>query len=456
MERAINAIRRIWSAHDLRNRILWTLGLVLIYQLCTHIPVPGADLTVVQTVKNSGNGSGGLLGVLNFLSGGSLARFSVLAMGVQPYITAQIILQLLTPIIPALQRKVEDDPREGRKFIERWTMYLSIPMGLLAAYGQIQLFQQVATSNNLGTILPNFGFAGANLLPTVATLLAMTAGTMFAIWLGELISENGIRNQGLSLIIFAGIVNDLPGRIVQMWTDQSLRYILIALFLILLVVAIYAVIYVTQGRRNIVVMYPGRRMGFRQSMPVKGTLPLMVNMAGMIPIIFSSALLSFPAIIGSWFLNQGNALSSFGQLLVDTFSKSSSWSYMVITFIMVVAFTYFYTSVLFDQQNQGEQLKRVGARVPGVTPGPATQRYLSRVQSRITLPGALLLGIIAVLPMLVGKLIEVFSGAPSNASSAFLSLGSGLIIVVGVVRDTFLSFDTELKLRGYDESLLVR
>ena len=290
------ALKRLWTAQDLRNRLLITVGLLVLYRLAAHVPVPGVDREAIAQILQSSTGAGNLLSLFDLLSGGTVSNFSVLAMGVYPYITAQIILQLMVPIIPALKQRMEDDPREGKQFMERWTYYLAIPMASLNAIGQIRLFQ----SSGL-PILPHFGFSGDNLLPTITTLITMTGGTMFAIWLGELISEYGIRNQGLSLIILSGIVSGLPRSVGQLWSDEQTRYAGIALFIVLVAITVFAIVVVTQGRRNVPVMYPGRRIGRRQSMPVRGSLPLLVNMAGMIPIIFARSILSFPAILAQFF-----------------------------------------------------------------------------------------------------------------------------------------------------------
>jgi len=441
------ALKRLWTAQDLRNRLLITVGLLVLYRLAAHVPVPGVDREAIAQILQSSTGAGNLLSLFDLLSGGTVSNFSVLAMGVYPYITAQIILQLMVPIIPALKQRMEDDPREGKQFMERWTYYLAIPMASLNAIGQIRLFQ----SSGL-PILPHFGFSGDNLLPTITTLVTMTGGTMFAIWLGELISEYGIRNQGLSLIIFSGIVSGLPRSVGQLWSDEQTRYAGIALFLVLVAITVFAIVVVTQGRRNVPVMYPGRRIGRRQSMPVRGSLPLLVNMAGMIPIIFASAILSFPAILAQLFTqSQREWVRNFALGMQDLFANQQNVGYITIYFFMVVLFAFFYTDVLFQQQNYGENLKRVGAQVPGVTQGAPTQKYLNKVLRRITLPGATLLGTVAVLPLLVGLMLVGFT----SGSNAFFAIGSGLLIVVGVVKETFFGLETELKLRGYDESLLV-
>lgn len=442
-----STLRFLFISSDIRNRILITLLLLVIYRFVAVIPVPGVNRVAIQGVL-SGSGQGQtLFGLLDLLSGGTVSNFSVLAMGVYPYITAQIILQLLVPIIPALQQRMEDDPREGRKWQEKWTYYLAVPMAALNALGQIRLFQQYAGVSVLNVPL------GAN-LSTFATVLTMTAGTMFAIWLGELISEYGIRNQGLSLIIFAGIVSRMPTNLGQLIASQSGEQLIpIILFLVFLMgMTIFAIVYVQEGRRNVPVMYPGRRVGNRMSMPVKGTLPLMVNMAGMIPIIFAQSLLTFPAVVAQFFIDSTNAtIRNIAIWLQSTFGGFSS-TYWILYFFFVVGFTFFYTDVLFGQQNYGENLKRSGAQVPGVTKGVATQRYLTRVLRRITFPGALFLGIVAIMPFLVGLIWPIGGG---NTGLLLVS-SSGLLIVVGVVRDLYRSIEAELKLRGYDQAVLVR
>ncbi len=443
-----SAWRYLWAAKDIRRMLLMTIGLLAIYRLAAHVPVPGANREAIAQILAGGGAGGNLVGLLDLLSGGTVSNFSVLAMGVYPYITAQIILQLLVPIIPALQKRMEEDPREGRKWMEKWTYILSVPMAALQAIGQINLFNQFAGGI---PVIDNFGWVGAAILPSIAIVLSMTAGTMFAIWLGELISEYGIRNQGLSLIIFAGIVSRLPASLMSLLADRENWWILLILSLIITTATIFAIVFVQQGRRNIPVMYPGRRVGNRMSMPVKGTLPLMVNMAGMIPLIFAQALLTFPAIIASFFTySQTEWVRNLATTTSNLFGGTSNF-YQVMYFLMVVGFTFFYANVLFTQQNYGENLKRIGAQIPGVTRGAPTQRYLNKVLSRITLPGALFLGIVAILPWLIGLLIPL-----GNSGNLLLVQSAGLLIVVGVVRDAFFNIEAELKLHGYDDSLLVR
>jgi preprotein translocase subunit SecY len=445
--------RSIWRflfiSEDIRNRLLISLGLLILYRFVAHVPVPGVNREAIAQILSQAGAGQTLFSLLDLLSGGTVSNFSILAMGVYPYITAQIILQLLVPIVPSLQARMEEDPREGRKWMEKWTYYLALPMAILNAVGQIRLFQQFAVGQPQSILNYQLGFN----LETLTTIITMTAGTMFAIWLGELISEFGIKNQGLSLIIFAGIVARIPSNVGQLLADQSLRVPLIAFLLFLTAATIFVIVYVQEGRRNVPVMYPGRRVGNRMSMPVKGSLPLMVNMSGMIPLIFAQSILTFPAVLAQFFLNSENqTVASIALWLQNTFGGISP-VYWIMYFVMVVAFTFFYTDVLFAQQNYGENLKRSGAQVPGVTKGAATQSYLTRVLRRITFPGALLLGAVAVMPFLVGLL---FPFTQSGQSGLLLVSSAGLLIVVGVVRDTYRSIEAELKLRGYDQALLVR
>lgn len=441
-----SAWRYLWKSEDIRKKLIVTVSLLILYRLAANIPVPGINREVISSLTQNGGAAGSLFGLLDLLSGGTMSNFSILAMGVYPYITAQIILQLLVPIIPALEAKMKEDPRQGRIWMEKWTMILTIPMAVLSAIGQINIFQQLVTS---GSVIENYGFTGANLLPTITTLMTMVAGTMFGIWLGQLISEFGIPNQGLSLIIFAGIVSRIPANIVGLLSDKQNGWWMAGLIVIILILTIFAIVYVQQGRRNVPVLFPGRRVGNRMSMPVRSNLPLMVNMAGMIPLIFAQAILTFPAIVASYFTGSSNTgVATFALNVYNTFNGQGLW-YGLLYFVMVVAFTFFYTDVLFQQQNYGDNLKRQGAQIPGVVRGGPTQKYLTKVQRRITLPGAFFLGFVAVLPFLLKPIF------PANAQAGlFLISAAGLLIVVGVVRDTFTIIETELKLHGYDENLI--
>lgn len=446
-----SAWRYLFKSEDIRKKLLMTLLLLVIYRLAANVPVPGINREVIAGLVSSGGAAGNLLGLLDLLSGGTISNFSILAMGVYPYITAQIILQLLVPIIPALEAKMRENPREGQKWMERWTVILTVPMALLSAVGQINIFNSMAQQLGGQSVLTfQFGFAAGNAIPTLTILVSMMAGTMFGIWLGQLISEYGIPKQGLSLIIFAGIVAQIPINLVRLFSDQQNGWWLFLMTIVILVLTIFAIVFVQQGRRHVPVLFPGRRIGSKMSMPVRSNLPLMVNMAGMIPLIFAQSIITFPAILASYFMNsQTTWVANISTGIYNLFNGQSA-AYAIMFFLMVVLFTFFYTDVLFAQQNYGDNLKRQGAQIPGVLRGAPTQKYLTKVQRRITFPGALFLGLVAVLPYIV----NLFLPQSVGGASLFLINSAGLLIVVGVVRDTFNIIETELKLHGYEESLI--
>ncbi len=443
-----SAWRFLWKSEDIRKKLLITVLLLVVYRLAANIPVPGINRTVLASIAAGTSATSNLFNLLDLLSGGTISSFSILAMGVYPYITAQIIIQLLVPIIPALERRMKDDPRQGRVLMEKWTMWLTIPMALLSAIGQVNIFNQMSTSGSILTF--SFGFGGASLLPTLTLIISMVAGTMLGIWLGQLISEFGIPNQGLSLIIFAGIVAKIPQKMIALLADKQNGWWMFLLMLVILALIIFAIVFVQQGRRNVPVLFPGRRVGNRMSMPVRSNLPLMVNMAGMIPLIFAQTILSFPALVASYFVNAKTEWwANFNTGVYNLFSGTNGWFYPVLYFLMVVAFTFFYTDVLFTQQNYGETLKKQGAQIPRVTRGGPTQKYLTKVQRRFTFPGAFFLGFVAVFRYLLKEIIPALS-----TSTVFVISAAGLLIVVGVVRDTFTIIETELKVHGYDESII--
>jgi preprotein translocase subunit SecY len=442
LRKAISFLRHLWSAEDLRNRVLISIGLLVIYRIAAHVPVPGVNRVALAALLNTDGST--FIEMLDMLAGGTISNFSVMAMGPYPYITAQIILQLLAPIIPGMEQRQHEDPQGARRWMERWTYYSAGPMAALQSLSQIGILNAMNVSGT--PILEGFGWN----LASVAVIVTMTAGTMFAIWLGELISEYGLRNQGLSLIIFAGIVANIPSNLIRMLTGGSAGLVR---FLVYMGVSV-AVIIVQQGRRNIPVMYPGRRIGFRQAMPVRANLPLMVNMAGMIPLIFAGTFISMPSVLAGWIVqvvpDTANWLNTVAMGIIR-FMNGQGAGYYIIFFVLVVAFTFFYTDVQFTQANFAENLRRSGAQIPGVTSGDATQKYLTRVMRRITFPGAFFLGFVAIMPFLIGLVVDL----GSNQSKLMIT-SSGLLIVVGVVRELYFTLEAELKLRGYDESLLVK
>jgi len=438
--------RFLWKSTDIRKKLTLTLGILVLYRLIANIPVPGFNAEVIKALKSNTTAAGDLISILNVLSGGTLSSFSIMAMGVYPYITASIILQLLGPIIPAIERKMKDDPREGQKWMEKWTMILTIPMAILSAIGQISLFNQIVPGT---TVLRDYGWSGSNFLPTLANLSTMVAGTMIAIWLGQIISEYGIQQQGLSLIIFSGIVSQIPSNLVRILADKTTGWIVLVISLVVLLISVFAIVYIQQGTRYVKLMIPGQRIGYRG---IKSggstTLPLRVNSVGMIPLIFAQSIITFPALIASFFVNSGTAWVKDSSVWIQSHLSGSSSLYVVLYFVLVVAFTYFYTSVTFMNNDYGSSLKKQGAVVPGRAAGTETQKYLAKIQNRITLPGAVMLGVIAVLPNILAVILH------TSAQATMLMSSSGMLIVVGVVRDIIDYLQSELSQHGYEEKLI--
>ncbi len=445
----IESMRVAFALPDLRRKILYTVWILVIYRLVANIPVPGVDLEAWLTFVNATSSSSGLLGVLNLLSGGAVSTFSVMAMGVYPYITASIIINLLTPIVPQLE-ELAAEGETGRNKINRLTYYLTIPLGILQAVGQIRLIG-FNVQGGLETILPNFGLGSGDLLPTLTTIAAMTAGTMFAIWLGEQITENGI-GQGISLIIFGGIVSMIPTNLVGLLNlpSQTARIFSFTGFVVLTVLTVLVIVIVQEGQRRIPVQY-GRRVRGRKVYQGQSTyIPLKVNTAGMIPIIFAQSILTFPALVAQFFIdNSGSFLDQSAQWVGEQFGTQSTFLYWFIYFILVVGFTFFYTDVMVQQQRLWDTLQKQGGFIPGIRPGKKTKDYIMSVVRRITLVGAIFLGAIAILPgilQFVGRLLRI----PGLEQSALVITGAGLIIVVGVVIDTMRQLESQLIMRHYE------
>jgi preprotein translocase subunit SecY len=449
----IESVRAAFTLPDLRRRILYTLMMLVIYRLVSNIPVPGVNLQAWLAFTTGTDGSTGLLAVLNMLSGGAVANFSVMAMGVYPYITASIIMQLVTPIVPQLQ-ELQSEGEQGRNKINRITYYMTVPLAFLQAVGQIRLigFSFGADPSALRAILPNFGFSSAtDILPTMTTLLAMVAGTMFAIWLGERITENGI-GQGISLIIFGGIVAAIPTNLIRIFAlpDQTTRLFTIVAFILLTVFTVLVIVVVHEGQRRVPVQY-GRRVRGRKVYQGQSThVPLKVNTAGMIPIIFAQSLILLPALLAQFFISgSGGFVDRAASWMSLEFGNQTSFFYWFFYFILVVGFTFFYTDVMVQQQKLPETLQRQGGFIPGIRPGKRTTEYIMSVVRRITVVGALFLGGVAVLPgimQLVGYILRI----PGIEQSALVVDGAGLIIVVGVVIDTMRQLEAQLLMRHYE------
>ncbi len=443
----IQALRNAWRLPDVRNKLLFTVFILIVYQFAAHVPVVGVDRNVLRQVFESGSSAGNLIQVMNLLSGGAVANFSVIANGVYPYITASIIFQLLVPIVPALER-IQREPG-GQEKIQRYTYYVAIPMAVLQALGQISIFN-LATGTG-AEIIPGFGFGiGSNLLLTVSVLTTMTAGTMFAIWLGELITEQGIGN-GISIIIFAGIVAQAPQNLIQLLTQQPDRTLYnLALFIVITVLSVLAVVIIQEGVRRIPVQYGRRVRGNRQFAQQDSFIPLRVNPVGMIPLIFAQSIITFPAIIASLF-----PPGVVGNTIQTTFGNQQGLLYWGTFFLMTVGFTFFYAEVMVGNQNLAETLQRNGGFIPGIRPGKRTEDFIKSTTRRITFVGAFFLGVIAIIPGAVDLVNRIIFPLEASAGGAVINAGlvisgSGLIIVVGVVIDTMRQLEAQLVMRNYE------
>ena len=440
----IDAVRNAFRLPDLRRKLLITVGILVVYRFAAHVPLPGVNRDVLDQLFRSTD-QNILLNLLNFFSGGALAQFSVMAMGVYPYITASIIMQLLTPIIPQLE-ELSREGEQGRQQINKYTYWLTVPLALLQAFGQATLLSR-PIGGTTGAVLENWGFAGEALLPSLTILISMTAGTMFAMWLGEMLTEQGIGN-GVSLIIFAGIVASVPRQVRLLWQQGPTQLLIFSLITILTVALI---VWVQEGQRRIPVQYGKRVRTMRGNrlMMVGGQstyVPLRVNTAGMIPLIFAQSLLILPNTLSSYFINRTDWLGNVANWVFVTFSPQN-FLYWFSYFLLTVAFTYFYTDIMFRQQNLPETLQKQGGFIPGIRPGPRTEAYLNGVLHRITLVGALFLGFVAILPYLASIL---FGGGSVGRFNTLIISSTGLLIVVGVVLDTMKQIEAQLMMRNYE------
>lgn len=437
----IQAVKNALTLPDLRRKILFTFFILFVYRAAAHVPVPGVNQEALRNFLVSGQAGSQLFGFLDLLSGGALSNFSVMAMGVYPYITASIIIQLLQPIIPQLE-EIAKEPG-GQAKLNQYTHWLMVPLAALQGYGQAAVIQRSIGVN----VLANFGFS-VDPLGTVATILTMTAGTVFAVWLGELITEQGIGN-GVSLIIFGGIVARLPQNVGGFVVRQD--YVGLLVFALITAATVGVIVFIQEGQRRIPVQYGKRVRGTRVYGGQSAHIPLRVNSAGMIPLIFAQSLMIFPSTIASYFYNPSG--TGFFQALVNGVydnlrPANDAWVYWIMYFLMVIGFTYFYTDVIFRQQNLAESLQRQGGFIPGMRPGKRTEDYLNRVLQRITLVGAIFLGVVAILPWLV-QLIPGLSRTGGQTQSLLIT-STGLLIVVGVVLDTMKQLEAQLLMRHYE------
>ncbi len=417
--------KQIWSIKDIRNNLLFVIALLVIYRLVAHIPIPGVNL---ENLRNYLSGNQ-ILGLLNLFSGGTLQNFSIIMLGVGPYITASIIFQLLGMIIPSLE-EMSKEGEQGQQKINMYTRWLTVPLAFLQSFAMIRLLGQ-SSQGILGNLTP---------LNTIAIILTISAGTMFLMWLGELISEKKVGN-GISLLIFAGIVSALPSglRTLVANYDPSQLYTYV-LFVGIAIFTVVGVVFVSEGQRNIPVTYAKQVRGNRIFGGSSTHLPLRVNMAGVIPIIFAISLILFPSMIAQFFV-QAKApwMAHLATSTIQLFQNQIFYNSLY--FILVFGFTYFYTAVVFQPQKMAENLQKQGGFIPGIRPGTETEKYLAATMNRINLVGALFLGVIAILPLLVGGVI---------GTQSLRIGGTSLLIVVAVAIETMKQIEAQLTMHEYD------
>lgn len=415
---------QIWKIKDLRKSILFVLAMLVVFRVGAHIPVPGVNTENLKELFSQNQ----VLGFLNIFSGGTLESFSILALGVAPYITASIIFQLLTMIVPKLEQ-MQKEP-DGRQRINRYTRYLCVPLAMLQSYSMISLLRQSGL-NIISALTP---------FETLSIVVTVTAGTVFLMWIGELISEKHIGN-GISLLIFAGIITGLPKFVQQVAVtfDRDQLFTLL-LYAGIAIVTVAGVVTINEAQRNIPVSYAKRVRGMRMYGGMDTHLPLRVNMAGVIPIIFAISLVIFPPMVAQFFVKaQTEWVAAGAQFIIDLFQNQLF--YGIFYFSLVVIFTYFYTAVIFHPEQIADNLQKQGGFIPGIRPGRFTSEYLGRVINRILLAGSLFLGLIAILPLLM----QVVTG-----SQVMIIGGTSILIVVSVVIETVKQIESQLTMREYE------
>jgi preprotein translocase subunit SecY len=418
----LQTILNAFSVQDIRKKLLFTAAILALYRLGAYIPSPGVDAATVKDIEENFSGSN-ILGFLNLFSGGSLSRLSLFALGIMPYITASIILQLLTVVVPALER-LQKEGEVGQQKITQYTRYLTVGLAFGQSLGYVFLFESF--QNQAGTSVVG-QLTGPKLFLIV---ISLTAGCTLLMWMGELITQRGIGN-GISLMIFASIVSGLPSGLQAWWTNPDQVFVVMMPFIALAVIV--AIVFVQEGQRRIPVQYAKRVVGRRMTSGGSTYLPLRVNMAGVIPVIFAASIMAFPPTVGQ-LLNTPAALD------FAAFFSPNSWAYVVGEVFFIIIFTYFYTAVTFNPVDQADNLKKYGGFIPGVRPGRPTAEYLDRILSRLTFPGALYLGAVAALPTIL----------ISQTSANFFFGGTSILIVVGVALDTVKQLEAQLMMRNYE------
>ena len=420
-----NKIIQIFKIPDLRNKILFVLGIFVVFRIMANIPIPGVDVENLRDFF----GQFQMFGLLNIFTGGALENLSIVMLGLGPYITAVIIFQLLTMIFPQLEKMYKEEGEAGRRKFNQYCRIATVPLAALQGYGMLTLFQR---QNVIGVLSPDLFFT---------SILTIVAGALFLMWLGELITEKGIGN-GISLLIFAGIVAGLPMDIRQMlviWDPAMIPTYLLFFGMALLIIA--GVVLINEGRRNIPVSYAKRVRGMKMYGGVSTYLPLNINPAGVIPIIFALSIMLFPSMIANFLGGAGGQVGSIAQSVGAAFQNP--WFYGILYFLLVVLFTYFYTAVTFDPKAISTNLQKMGGFIPGIRPGSSTANFMYYILNRVLLIGALFLGTIAVMPSIVGGITGVMV-------FGFLIGGTALLIVVSVVLETMRQIRAQLQMREYE------
>jgi preprotein translocase subunit SecY len=418
----LRTILNAFSVADIRKKLAFTAAMLALYRLGAYIPAPGVDVNAVKEIQGNFSGSN-ILGFLNLFSGGSLSRLSLFALGIMPYITASIILQLLTVVVPSLER-LQKEGEVGQQKITQYTRYLTVGLAFGQSLGYVFLFRSFG--KEAGTsVLGNLTFG-----KTFLIVICLTAGCTLLMWLGELITQRGIGN-GISLMIFASIASRIPSGITKWWENPDQVFVVMMPFIALAVIV--AIVFVQEGQRRIPVQYAKRIVGRKMTSGGSTYLPLRVNMAGVIPVIFAASIMAFPPTIGQ-LLNTPAALN------FASFFSPNSWPYVAGEVFFIIVFTYFYTAVTFNPVDQADNLKKYGGFIPGVRPGRPTAEYLDRILSRLTFPGALYLGAVAALPTIL----------ISQTSANFFFGGTSILIVIGVALDTVKQLEAQLMMRNYE------
>jgi preprotein translocase subunit SecY len=433
--RTFTNLKNMFKIPDLRGKILFTLGIIALYRLGSHIPTPGVDFEAVENLSEASQ-RGGVLGFLNLFSGGALTRFAVFGLGIMPYITASIIMQLLQVVIPKLEEWREEGAVGQRKLTQA-TRYVTVALALMQSTALAFAFHNGAPGF-LGGGLEDIDLIPEFTVPRVLlVVLSMTAGTAFVMWLGELVTQRGI-GQGMSIIIFASVVSGLPAGGAQI--RAQVGWALFAVIMVLVLAVLVAIVFVEQGQRRIPVQFAKRLVGRKMYGGQSSYIPLKVNQAGIIPIIFASSLLQFPILISNVLPNSGWGVSVRRWIDANLFQPDSI-VYVVLYGILILAFAYFYTAIQFDPHKQSEFIRKQGGYIPGIRPGPPTERHLASILNRITLPGALFLAFIALLPSLALAFADIDN---------FPFAGTTLLIAVGVALETMKQIDSQLMMRNYD------